>query len=131
MFNHDTGEKAEVEFKIRGWSAKNKEAVHCVIKDKKGVAKYELSGKYTQSLVLKNLETEETREIWKAAEYPDNHMMMYGFNAFTLQLNIATDKLKDKLPPTDSRHRKDVKEWEHGRMQESTDEKNRLENNQR
>ena len=54
---------------------------------------------------------------------------MYGMNSFALQLNILTDKLKEKLPPTDSRLRKDVRAWESGNQQESTDEKARLENN--
>ena len=57
--------------------------------------------------------------------------MMYGFNNFSLQLNLMPDQLRDKLPPTDSRLRGDVKIWESGQIDNSTDEKNRIELNQR
>ena len=52
-------------------------------------------------------------------------------NKFALQLNVLTDKLKDKLPPTDSRLRPDIKIWENGKQKESSEEKERLEINQR
>ena len=39
--------------------------------------------------------------------------------------------LKDKLPPTDSRLRMDVRLWEEGKQEESSAEKTRLEQNQR
>ena len=52
-------------------------------------------------------------------------------NKFALQLNVLTNTLKDKLPPTDSRLRPDVKNWEDGKHKESTEEKERLEINQR
>lgn len=69
--------------------------------------------------------------MWTAPSYPENHKMMYGFNKFSLQLNLLPDQLKDKLPPTDSRFRQDVKIWESGQIDNSTDEKNRIELNQR
>lgn len=57
--------------------------------------------------------------------------MMYCMNKFALQLNVLTSKLQEKLPPTDSRLRPDVKNWEDGKHKESTEEKERLEINQR
>ena len=57
--------------------------------------------------------------------------MMYGFNTYTLQLNLLTDALKDRLPPTDSRFRPDLRLWEEGKVDEASAEKSRLEDNQR
>ena len=62
---------------------------------------------------------------------PENSNMMYGFNSFTLQMNLLNDVLREKLPPSDSRFRPDVQLWEEGKQEEASDEKNRLENNQR
>jgi hypothetical protein len=39
---------------------------------------------------------------------------MFGMSILALQLNDMPDKLKDKLPPTDSRRREDMRAWENG-----------------
>lgn len=57
--NHDTGEKVEIDFKARGWTTKNINQCSAVVKDKNGKAKFEISGKYNESLEYKNLETGE------------------------------------------------------------------------
>jgi oxysterol-binding protein-related protein 3/6/7 len=46
-------------------------------------------------------------------------------------MNLLTDELKAKLPPTDARHRPDIRYWEDGKLEESTAAKTRLEVNQR
>jgi len=129
--NHTTGEKCSLEFKARGWTSKHNNSCSGVVKDANGKPVYEISGKYTESLVVKNLNTGETFTAWTAPTLPENNMMMYGFNSFTLQLNLINNILKEKLPPTDSRFRPDVQLWEEGKQEEASDEKNRLENNQR
>ena len=48
-------------------------------------------------------------------------------NAWALKLNLMTDELKDKLPPTDSRLRKDVLLFESNDVKSSDLEKDRLE----
>lgn len=57
--------------------------------------------------------------------------MMFNFNSYALQLNYLSDKLKAILPPTDSRLREDVRQWEMGDSRLATSEKSRLEINQR
>ena len=65
VINAKTGEKAEIEYKVRGWtSTKNKETIHAVIKNAEGVPKYHIDGKYSESFTLKNLETNEEIQIW-------------------------------------------------------------------
>ena len=44
-------------------------------------------------------------------------------------MNLLSDKLKAKLPPTDSRLRPDVRYWESADLENSSFEKARLETN--
>jgi oxysterol-binding protein 1 len=62
--NHSNGEKCDLEFKVRGWTSKNTFGVSGVVKDKDGVPKFEISGKYTEKMECKNLETNETFTIF-------------------------------------------------------------------
>mmetsp|Transcript_25632 Transcript_25632/g.39440 ORF Transcript_25632/g.39440 Transcript_25632/m.39440 type:complete len:177 (+) Transcript_25632:1941-2471(+) len=129
--NHLTGEKCELEFKARGWTSKNKEALEGKIKDKSGKVKYTLTGKYTEKILLTDTESGEVSEIWTAPPKPEKNNLMYGMNSFALQINLLTDALKEKLPPTDSRLRMDTRLWESGKQDESSNEKTRIEVNQR
>ena len=52
-------------------------------------------------------------------------------NLIGFQMNHVSDDLKKKLPPTDSRLRPDVRQWEHANLELASKEKARLENNQR
>jgi len=52
-------------------------------------------------------------------------------NYFTLQLNLISDKLRKKLPPTDSRLRPDVRYLEAGESDQASKEMIRLEENQK
>ena len=52
-------------------------------------------------------------------------------NVFALQMNNISDSLANKLPPTDSRLRPDIRHWEHANLELASKEKSRLETNQR
>jgi len=69
--------------------------------------------------------------IYSAPPLPKNHEEMFGMNIFALQLNVLSDTLKKKLPPTDSRLRPDIRAWEGADLKEAESEKDRLEVNQR
>jgi hypothetical protein len=64
--NHSTGEKCSLEFKARGWTSKHNNSCFGVVKDASGKAVFEISGKYTESLVVKNLASGETFTAWTA-----------------------------------------------------------------
>lgn len=66
------------------------------------------------------MESGQSEVIWEANELPENHHLMYNMNAFSLQLNLLTDELKEKLPPTDSRFRPDVRAWEEAKVDEAS-----------
>lgn len=55
----------------------------------------------------------------------------YNFTKFTCLLNELTDKLKKKLPPTDSRLRPDIRLLEEGDVDKASLEKHRVEEKQR
>jgi len=76
-----------------------------------------------------DLESGESFDLFQAPEMPDDASKMHNMNYFSLQLNLLSDKLKAKLPPTDSRLREDVRAWEHADFEASQAEKTRLENN--
>lgn len=52
-------------------------------------------------------------------------------NLYSLQLMVASDELRAKLPPTDGRLRGDMKYWDVANLAVATKEKDRLEGNQR
>ena len=55
----------------------------------------------------------------------------FGFNLPAYQMNLLSDQLKAKLPPTDSRLRPDLRFWENSQPSEAQDEMNRLVQNQK
>ena len=78
----------------------------------------------------------QTIQKWTTFEappnfYPDDSKAQYGMNIFSLQLNLLSNELISKLPPTDSRFRPDLRAWENGDVQLASSEKSRLEQNQR
>jgi len=52
-------------------------------------------------------------------------------NLFAMQLNNISDKLKAKLPPTDSRLRVDTRHWENAELELAQENLVRLQENQR
>jgi hypothetical protein len=52
---------------------------------------------------------------------PKKKKEMFNMNFHALQLNLLSDSLRSKLPPTDSRLRPDIKAWENGIMDIATE----------
>lgn len=58
VINHNTGETCEIKYRTSGWRASSKDqSVEAIIKDSNGIAKFEITGKYTSHLYVKNLQT--------------------------------------------------------------------------
>jgi hypothetical protein len=129
--NHTTQETCDIDWKERGWTGKNANMMVGTVKSASGKPHYKVSGKFTEALYLLNMESNEEQELFRAVPKPDNHEFMYGFSAFTLQLNYLPDTLRDKLPPTDSRFRPDQRALEQGDTEKAIKEKHRLEEEQR
>ena len=84
--------------------------------------------------MLTNAETGDKEVVFKAPNLrkpTKDPKKIYGLNMVALQCNNLNDRLKSKLPPTDTRLRPDLRAWEHAELDEASKEKERLEENQR
>lgn len=99
--------------------------------DGNGKPRFKIQGRYTDVVEAVDLQTKETWEVFKAPTMPPKSNLMFNFNSYALQLNCLSKKLKGILPPTDSRLREDVRQWELADSRLATSEKSRLEVNQR
>lgn len=111
VINDDTGDYAEIEFKERGtWTTKfeDRNYVTALVKDRNGEVKFKVQGKYTGTLTATNVETNESWDIYTAPQFPVPPQPLnrtYGMNLYAMQMNTLPNKLRAKLPPTDTRLR--------------------------
>ena len=62
---------------------------------------------------MKDLTSGETTEVWKCPDFlPKHAAKMFNMSTFGMQLNMSSEELMNKLPPTDTRRREDVRAWE-------------------
>ena len=137
MKNIDTGDTCEMVYKSRGtWSTpeKDRNAVSAVVKNEKGEIRFTLEGRYTTEIIGTDVKNQSTWQLYKHKDLPQGQQdktKIYGFNSLALQMNAMSDKLKQKLPPTDSRLRPDLRNWEQANLTDATFHQRRLEANQR
>ena len=136
VLNHTTGEQCELDYKERGWSAKNASSVIAQIKHPQTQQPLiRITGKFTQAMMMVDLRVPEHLqkevEIWRAVPKPQNYEWMYYFSRHTMQLNVLSDALREKLAPTDTRLRPDQRALELGDTETAIKEKHRLEEAQR
>ena len=89
---------------------------------KQGIPKYKFEGKYTGILVGTDLETNESFELTRAPVFPEPPQKperTYGFNLYAFQMNYLPPKMKEMLPPSDSRLRPDIRAWEEADMEKA------------
>ncbi len=70
-------------------------------------------------------------ELWRASVMPDRYQDYYNFNCFAMCLNEMKNEYIDLIPPTDTRHRNDIRFLENGDLDAAALEKARLEEKQR
>lgn len=101
---------AEVNFKERGWTKSEKDENYVKVNVKNGMGElcFTIEGKYTEKLVATDLITKEQWVLFIAPDKPADYQRMYNMNLMSLQLNIMSDELKQKLPLTDCRLRTDI-----------------------
>ena len=135
VVNVVSDDKATIKFKTPGlFGSKIKRGmVEASIEDSKGQEVYQVYGNWTTNLSYKKSgqSDEEGIEIWRFPEVPEDWGSIYFWTDFTLQLNILSDRLKSKLPPTDSRLRPDQRHLENGDLKLANTDKQRLEEKQR
>lgn len=95
--------------------------VGCV-KDETGVEKYTFNGRYQGKIEATDIETGEVFTVYEVPKFPEGPQdisKIYGMNLIALQNNTISEKLRAKLPPTDTRLRNDIRHWENGEMQKA------------
>ncbi|EKM60912.1 uncharacterized protein PHACADRAFT_84847 [Phanerochaete carnosa HHB-10118-sp] len=127
--NTTTGARCVLEFKEAGyWGPSNQ--VAGIVYSPEGKTMSHLEGKWDEQMVQK-LDASHLRILWRMTPFPKNADDYYGFTYFGITLNEITQDLANKLPPTDSRRRPDVRALEEGSLDLAESEKARVEELQR
>jgi len=127
--NVTTMARCVLDFKENGyWNSGN--MVAGTVYSPSGEALVSLEGKWDGSLCRK-FDSSHFQVLWRANPFPKNSLDYYGFTSFGMTLNEITGDLEGKLPPTDSRHRPDVRALEEGDLDTAEAEKRRVEEAQR
>ena len=129
--NLKTGDKLLQNFKDKGWTSKDDFQVTGDVKDKLGVVKYTLEGRWNSHLNATNAATGQTIEIVKGLPQVPKHDWQYQLSLGEIQLNYMTKEIFEKCAPTDCRLRPDQRSFEYGDQQLGNKEKLRLEVKQR
>lgn len=129
--NMITGDKAIINFKPKGWTSKGDYMCDGAITDNKGVKVFDLVGLWTDYLIAVNPQTNEETPLVKRKAEPENCRQQYYFSKFAINLNHLTQKMLEKIAPTDSRLRPDLRAYEYGDIDLAAKEKTRLEDKQR
>jgi len=118
-----------LEFKQNGyWGPSN--VVSGTVQGPSGEVVRRLEGKWDDQLA-QTLDSSNFRVIWRMTPFPLDTHENYGFTVFAISLNEMFSDLVDKLPPTDSRFRPDVRALENGELEVAEEEKARIEEMQR
>jgi hypothetical protein len=140
--NHRTGDELTLTFKAPAgnwFGSKDKKQegrqLSGTVKDSEGTLRYELQGKWDESLIAvplgRNPYSEKPFTIWKINPTPEFHLINFHFSHFTMLLNQTTPELDVLLPLTDSRNRPDQRAMENGHWDDADVKKSILEKNQR
>ncbi|GFO44821.1 oxysterol-binding protein [Plakobranchus ocellatus] len=82
------------------------------------------------SLLTYNYDLPSQKTLWKVNPRPAHSADYYHFSLFSMTLNELLPGM-ETLPPTDSRLRPDIRCMEEGKIDQSAEEKNRVEEKQR
>lgn len=130
LVNQTTGDRLLLNFKPKGWTSARDYEVDGRVTDSSGAEKLKLFGKWNSFLSIV-LPGGEEKRIFSAPPLPPEAAENYFFSKFVLNLNHLPPSLLSDLPPTDTRLRPDQRAYEFGDLKLATEEKHRLEENQR
>lgn len=129
VLNSVSGLRCVLEFKESGYWGPSNQVVGTVLSST-GETKTTLEGKWDEQLAQK-LDSSHLRVLWRISPFPRNAPEYFGFTAFGITLNEITPDLENRLPPTDSRLRPDVRALELGDVDKAEEAKHRVEELQR
>ncbi|XP_068634062.1 oxysterol-binding protein-related protein 2A isoform X2 [Aristolochia californica] len=130
----------KLKFKEQTLLDRNPHQVQGFVEDTMGNKVATLIGKWDDSMYYINGDgsgrpkfsdpSSDAELLWKRSKPPAN-LTRYNLTSFAITLNELNSRLKDKLPPTDSRLRPDQRHLENGEFEKADAEKQRLERRQR
>lgn len=127
--NTTTGARCVLDFKEAGYWGPSNQVVG-VVHSPHGDVVSHVEGKWDEQISQK-LDASHLRILWRMTPFPRNAPEYYGFTSFGITLNEITPDIANKLPPTDSRLRPDVRALEEGDLDTAEHEKTRVEELQR
>jgi len=148
IVNHNTGDRAIVNFKPAGWFGKDMNQVEGYIVDKEGKKKMLLKADWTkyvcscppENVALLNKFEANMKSVpdvegvsvdWRVKPKPSYAADMYMMTEFAMGINHMLDEHKTQIAPTDSRYRPDIRSLEDGDIEDAACQKLRLEELQR
>lgn len=127
--NVTTKARCVIDFKEGGyWGAANH--IAGTVYSPSGGVETHLEGRWDEQVVQKQ-DSSHLHVLWRMRPFPPDAEEMYGFTHFGITLNEITEDIRDKLPPTDSRLRPDVRALENGDIDTAEEGKIQLEELQR
>ncbi|KAK7463810.1 Oxysterol-binding protein 3 [Stygiomarasmius scandens] len=118
-----------LEFKQNGyWGASN--VVSGTVYDSAGATISQLEGKWDEQF-SQTVDSSHLVVLWRVNPWPKQTQEYYGFTSFGITLNEMSPDVVNKMPPTDSRLRPDVRALEEGDLDTAESEKSRVEEMQR
>ena len=147
--NHNTGETCYLDFKPRGWKASSAYQVSGKVLDAEGNTRWSIGGRWNDKIYARLtpgyeanfdaggaskgpnniVDSNQAFLVWEAHGRPSN--IPFNLTPFVLTLNAIPSKLRQHLPPTDTRLRPDQRAMEDGEYDFAATEKNRVEEKQR
>ncbi|KAI9726322.1 MAG: hypothetical protein M1828_001596 [Chrysothrix sp. TS-e1954] len=150
--NHSTGEICLLDFKPRGWKASSAYQVTGKVLDKDGNTRWSIGGRWNDKIYARltpgyeanldgsvmplksganaaQVDSNQAFLVWEAHSRPSG--IPFNLTPFVLTLNAVPERLRLRLPPTDTRLRPDQRAMEEGEYDFAATEKNRVEEKQR
>jgi hypothetical protein len=129
--NKINGDKANIRFKAKGWTSKSDYESVGAIMDSSGRQIFELSGLWSESLIATDPNSGQKTILATKNKGPENQDKQFFLTRFALNLNHITPEMLEKIAPTDSRLRPDLRAFEFKNIELASSEKTRLEEKQR
>lgn len=129
--NEKTGEIAALHLNKRGWTNRGAYKLQGSIVGTDGKVRYIIEGKWDSKISVVDAATQKEVFQWQRPQPMKNYEKMYYFSRFSLQLNHLTPSMLQKIAPTDTRLRPDLRLLEIGKIEAANREKIRLEEKQR
>jgi hypothetical protein len=129
--NQNTGERALVTFRSKGWSSKHDYEIGGEVKAADGSVRYQVVGRWDQFMAINDPATNQQTVLSQKGPEMTDSALQFNFSQFVVNLNHLPANLSYRLPPTDARFRPDTRAYENGNLELAAIEKNRLEELQR